>query len=101
MAGFAILQWAQQNAGVVAYIPTIEVLPELRKQGIGAELLEHLEESAISQRAIAIWLHVDAANASAIRLYENCGYRSSGRVDHYYARNRPAAIYMKNLAGAY
>lgn len=97
LAGFAILEWAQQIGGVVAYIATIEVLPEFRGQGIGAELLRRLEGSANAERALAIWLHVDMENASAIHLYERLGYRNSGRAEHYYARNRPAAIYVKDL----
>jgi ribosomal-protein-alanine N-acetyltransferase len=97
MVGFAILEWAQQISGVVGYIATIEVLPEFRKRSVGAELLRRLEGSANAERAIAIWLHVDMENAPAIRLYERLGYRNSGRADHYYARNRPAAIYVKDL----
>lgn len=97
MAGFAIVEWAQQISGVVAYIATIEVLPAYRLQGVGAELLRRLEGSANAERAIAIWLHVDMENASAIRLYERLGYRNSGRAEHYYARGRAAAIYIKDL----
>ena len=89
MAGFAIVEWAQQVTGVVAYIATIEVLPEYRGQGIGAELLRRLEGSANAERAIAIWLHVDVENASAIRLYERIGYRKSGRADHYLRPQSP------------
>jgi ribosomal-protein-alanine N-acetyltransferase len=98
MAGFAIVQWSKQIAGIVAYIETIEVLPQNRSQGIGSELLLRLEGSANAERAIAIWLHVDVENKPAIRLYERLGYRSSGREEHYYARNRSAAIYAKSLA---
>jgi len=97
MTGFAILEWSQQMADVVAYIATIEVLPEFRKLGVGAELLARLEGSANAERAVAIWLHVDLENDSAIRLYERLGYRNSGRVENFYARNRPAAIYVKQL----
>ena len=97
MAGFAIVEWAQQVTGIVAYIATIEVLPEHRGRRIGADLLRRVEGSANAERAIEIWLHVDIENTAAIRLYERAGYRNSGRADHYYARNRPAAIYMKNL----
>jgi ribosomal protein S18 acetylase RimI-like enzyme len=97
LTGFAILEWAQQISGVVAYIATIEVLPEFRGQGSGAELLRRLEGSANAERALAIWLHVDLENASAIRLYERLGYQNSGRAQHFYARNRPAAIYVKAL----
>lgn len=97
MTGFAIVEWAQQVSGVVAYIATIEVLPEFRKLGIGAELLRRLEGSANAEQAIAIWLHVDLENAPAIRLYERLGYQNSGRAENFYARNGPAAIYVKHL----
>jgi [ribosomal protein S18]-alanine N-acetyltransferase len=97
LAGFAIVNWAQDHAGIVAYIPTIEVLPEWRGKGIGAELLRRLEGSAVAQKAVAIWLHVDAANERAIRLYERGGYETRGRADHYYARNRAAVIYAKDF----
>ena len=97
MGGFAILEWIQQAVGVIAYIATIEVLPEWRNRGIGTELLRRLEGSANAERAVAIWLHVDIENVSAIRLYERLGYQSTGRADHYYARNRSAAIYSKSL----
>ena len=97
MAGFAIVEWAQQTAGVIAYIATLEVLPEFRNRGIGAELLRRLEGSANAERAVMIWLHVDAANTKAIRVYERMGYQNTGRADHYYARNRPAAMYAKSL----
>jgi [ribosomal protein S18]-alanine N-acetyltransferase len=97
MTGFAIVEWAQQITGIAAYISTIEVLPGQRGHGIGAELLRRLEGSANAERANEVWLHVDAENAPAIRLYERAGYAKTGRADHYYARNRSAAIYVKNL----
>ncbi|WP_109484721.1 GNAT family N-acetyltransferase [Occallatibacter savannae] len=97
MTGFAIVEWAEQAAGVIAYIATIEVLPGFRKLGVGAELLRRLEGSANAEGAVAIWLHVDLENAAAIRLYERLGYANSGRAENFYARNRPAAIYVKHL----
>ena len=97
MVGVAILEWAQQSSGVMAYIATIEVLPQFRKAGLGAELLRRLEGSANAERAVAIWLHVDLENSSAIRLYERMGYQNSGRAENFYARNRAAAIYVKQL----
>ena len=97
MAGFAIVQWAEEAGRVIAYIQTIEVAPEQLRQGIGNELLGRIEGSARAAGAQAIWLHVDAQNAGAIRLYEANGYRSVGREENYYARNRAALIYAKPL----
>src|SRR5579863_2410992 len=85
MAAFAIVEFVRQVAPTVAYISTIEVLPALRGQGIGAELLRRLEGSANAERATGIWLHVDVENATAIRLYERLGYHKNSRANHYYA----------------
>ena len=98
IAGFAIVEWAEEAGVVIAYIQTIEVAPEQLRQGIGNELLRRIEGSARLASAEAIWLHVDATNAGAIRLYEANGYRSEGREEDYYARGRAALIYLKRLA---
>ena len=95
--GFAIVEWSKQVAGVVAYIATIEVLPEMRGRGVGSELLRRIEGSAHAEGAVDIWLHVDAENTSAIRIYEGFGYQNAGRAEHYYARGRAAKIYIKQL----
>jgi len=97
MAGFAIVEWSDQSAGVYAYIATIEVIPEQRGQGIGIELLRRIEGSAHAEKAVEIWLHVDEENLPAIRLYQANGYRKAGRAENYYARGRAAEIYMKRL----
>jgi len=97
MAGFAIAEWAEGRSGVAAYIQTIEVLPEARGRGVGAELLVRLEGSARAAGAGLIWLHVDAENAGAIRLYEARGFHPEGRAENYYPKGRAALIYSKTL----
>jgi len=97
MAGFAIVEWAQEVGGVNAYIQTIEVVPEWRGQGVGGELLRRVESSARGARALWIWLHVDVGNAAAIRLYEANGYRNEGREEDFYSLGRAALIYGKPL----
>ena len=98
MAGFAIVAWTEHDAGITAYIETIEVLPEFRSRGIGAVLLQHVEASARTAEAGSIWLHVDISNAPAIRLYERHGFSPRGSEDHFYAPGRGAHIYAKELA---
>lgn len=95
IAGFAIVEWSRIDAETQAYIQTLEVDPDLRRLGIGAELLQRLEDSARTAGAGIIWLHVDAENSSAIHLYEAHGYEHQGREENYYAGKRDALIYAK------
>ena len=97
MAGFAIVEWVQDEGATFAYIQTIEVAAEQRCKGIGGELLRRVEASARGAGANAIWLHVDAENSVAICLYECHGYAVQGKSEHYYARNRSALVYSKIL----
>jgi ribosomal-protein-alanine N-acetyltransferase len=97
LTGFAIVEWAERKNGVKAYIQTIEVDPEARNQGVGRALLDCIEGSARLAGARVIWLHVEEANAAAIRLYEAHGYRCQGREENYYPRGRAALIYVNRL----
>jgi ribosomal-protein-alanine N-acetyltransferase len=95
--GFAIVEWARQRDRTVAYLPTIEVLPEQRRQGVGGALLRKAEESAQIEGAEAIWMHVDARNEAAQRLYASYGYVAVGAAEDFYGPGRRADILMKLL----
>lgn len=93
MVAFAIAEWS----GMAAYIETIEVLPAWRGRGIAGELLNHLEASALHSGAQVVWLHVDAENTGAIRLYEKHGYRCEDREEDFYPQGHAAMVYAKPL----
>jgi ribosomal protein S18 acetylase RimI-like enzyme len=95
MAGFAIVEWTEATA----YIQTLEVMPERRGAGVGAELLRLVERSAQDGGSKLMWLHVDAKNNGAIRLYEKHGYCYENKQEDYYGRGRAALIYSKRLEG--
>ena len=97
MAGFAIADWAEEAGDIVAYIQTIEVLPEERGHGVGSELLERIEASAQAANAGLNWLHVEDGNDGAIHLYEAHSYLCEGREEGYYAVGHAALIYAKRL----
>lgn len=97
MAGFAVVEWQNQIPRKLAYLVTIEVLSAYRGRGVGRELLGRVESSARAAGAEAVWLHVDAENVGAIRLYEANGYRPAGREENFYPKGRAALIYQKPL----
>ena len=97
ICGFAIVEWMREKSEIVAYIQTIEVAPGRRCHGIGGELLRRVEGSARAAGARQIWLHVDAENAAAIRLYEANGYRIEGTRENYYPLGGAALICLKVL----
>jgi [ribosomal protein S18]-alanine N-acetyltransferase len=97
MVGFGVVEWATEQAGVVAYVQTLEVLTEVRGRGVGGELLRRLEGTARDAGAVAVWLHVDAENAAAIRVYERDGYRLGGKEADYYGRGRAGLVYAKRF----
>lgn len=98
MAGFAVIEWAERRSGITAYVQTIEVAPEGRGRGVGRELLCCIESAAGIAGAVSVWLHVDATNLGAIRLYEAQGYSCEGRRENYYPLGRAALVYRKLLA---
>ncbi len=98
LCGFAIVEWGEERRGITAYIQTIEVAPEMRGRGVGGALLGSIEGSARAAGARLIWLHVEATNSAAIRLYEAQGYACDGRQENYYPHGRAALIYVKRLS---
>lgn len=51
------------------------VHPGQQRRGIGAALLQAVEDWARTQRARRLWLQVNRGNAQAIRAYEKYGFR--------------------------
>jgi ribosomal protein S18 acetylase RimI-like enzyme len=100
ITGFAIVQWSIESDETTAYIQTIEVLPQFRRMGVAGELMRRIEDSASKAGARFIWLHVDAENEAAMRLYETHGYTPKGREENYYPRGRAAFVYAKQLKQA-
>lgn len=56
------------------------VAPQARKAGIGRRLIESLKEWARSERLRQLQLDVTDSNDAALRLYQRCGFRLTGRT---------------------
>ena len=66
-----------------ACIVSMWVAPEVRRQGIGARLIQAAEDWARRQGFARLSLDVTEGNLPAIALYEGCGFRFTGEFDRY------------------
>jgi ribosomal-protein-alanine N-acetyltransferase len=71
------------------------VPPETRRQGIGRMLVHTVLAWARELDANEIRLEVRESNASALRLYEACGFVVAGRRPGYYADPAEDAVLMR------
>ncbi len=80
-------------------INDIAVTQKARKCGIGAALLNALEEYTVAHEGIVIQLEVRASNETAIRFYEQHGFIRNGLRKRYYSDpEEDALLYEKRLA---
>jgi ribosomal-protein-alanine N-acetyltransferase len=69
-----------------AEVLTLAVARDWRRRGIARALLEDLFDRARRAGTAAVGLEVAADNLGARRLYETCGFVSTGRRHGYYRR---------------
>ena len=67
-----------------AHINNLAVLPELRGQGLGTQLLAAITEEAAHLGAALLTLEVRQSNIPARRLYERAGFYQDGLRQNYY-----------------
>jgi len=79
----------------VSWIATIGVLPEFRRRGIGAALLQACEAQLVPITPI-IRLSVRASNQAALRLYKGLGYRHYTLWERYYSDGEDAIVLEKS-----
>jgi ribosomal protein S18 acetylase RimI-like enzyme len=71
------------------------VPPQARRQGIGRMLVETVLAWARDLGAQEIWLEARKSNATALRLYAQCGFVVAGRRPAYYANPVEDAVLMR------
>jgi [ribosomal protein S18]-alanine N-acetyltransferase len=65
-------------------IENVVVASELRRRGVGGELVRELLRQAEIAGGTAVWLEVRESNVAARGLYEKHGFRETGRRREYY-----------------
>lgn len=63
---------------------SIAVLPQARGKGYGDRLLKAAEQAVQARHCVFMRLEVNVSNAAAIKLYEQNGYKTIGRIAGYY-----------------
>ncbi len=82
-------------------ILTAGVLPEHRRQGLGAALIEAAAGHAALLGARSLFLEVADDNEAAQGLYRSCGFKPVGRRAGYYRRRsgRADAVVLRRELG--
>ena len=93
IVGYAGL--SKQKSSTTADIQTIAVDETLRRQGIGAELMEKLIAQAIQLGATELFLEVREDRIAPQKLYEALGFEEIDRRPNYYQPDGVAAIVMR------
>jgi [ribosomal protein S18]-alanine N-acetyltransferase len=99
IAGFVIVHIERIASERRAYVVTLDVAPEHRRQGLAMQLLRDAESRANGSGARWIQLDVFTGNEEAIRFYERMGYeRIRTRRGFYGATGLDAFVYGKELS---
>ena len=76
------------------HLVTIAVAPQHQGLGIGQALLLAVCDVAVGAELDSVALEVRPTNARAVSLYARNGFRSHGRLRHYYKDNDEDAVVM-------
>ena len=74
------------------HITNIVTKKDLRNQGIGKKLLEHLIKISKQKNLSSLTLEVNEKNEPAINLYEQYNFKKIGKRKNYYKQNENAII---------
>jgi ribosomal-protein-alanine N-acetyltransferase len=95
VAGYAVL-WCIQDQGELA---NIAIVAQLRDQGLGAHLLDHVLGVARDRGVESLYLEVRVSNARARSMYASRGFEEIGvRRDYYEKPREDARVLMKRLS---
>lgn len=76
----------------------LAVLPEFRRQGLGARLLSLALQAGRKMGIEKVRLEARESNRAAISLYARFGFKPLGRRDRYYANGEAALVMALDMA---
>ena len=94
ISGFAIMIFREQTA----HLNLLAVKPAHRREGVGKDLINWLEESAKTAGTFELSLEVRESNLAAQAFYQNLGYKQSGKIKGYYRQTEAAIRMTRNIS---
>jgi ribosomal-protein-alanine N-acetyltransferase len=93
LAGFILAQYGDESV----HIALLGVANEYRRQGVGRQLVQWVEETAKVAGLFLVRLEVRACKREARHFYAALGYREIDRVDGYYSGIEDAIKMSRDL----
>jgi [ribosomal protein S18]-alanine N-acetyltransferase len=94
IAGFIV---AEAGARARGHIITIDVIPSVRRAGVGSLLLRAAEDRLISVECRSVELETAVDNLSAIAFYKRHGFSVIRNLPRYYSNGVDALVLEKTL----
>ena len=94
IVGFVV---AKRPLRQVAHIITIDVIKSWRRRGVGARLMDTVEDWVRQQGLRLVYLETAQDNVPAQRFYQERGYEQIETLKDYYARGLDAWLMAKQL----
>ncbi len=80
-----------------AEILSIAISGDVRRQGLGAQLLKHHLHRLAAEGVCTSFLEVEEGNTAALRLYTRMGYEQVGRRKGYYGAGADALLLRRDF----
>lgn len=93
VTGFILYNVVMDQSEII----TLAVLPDFRRKGVAANMIDAMLCALIQQKVHRSFLEVNQDNEPAIGLYLRCGYAKIGQRLHYYGHGQHADIMSKKL----
>jgi ribosomal-protein-alanine N-acetyltransferase len=97
LAGFAMAEIAHRDGIRAGLLITIDVAPRFRRRGLGAALMQAVEDGMKAAGAELLRLEVAVDNDAAQRFDAKLGFLPIGRIPRYYQTGMDAIVMERPL----